>query len=130
ETLEIASRRVWRMPIERSEAVARCSLSMRERVRVRGMDGRNSARRRSSQKNQPFRDFVGDRADVTPADVVEVGQQRIALRREIARVGRIGVGAANELNLSDVMRRHHTRIAGMKLVVEAIGLELVVNGVD
>src|SRR2546427_1392746 len=113
------------MPIEHSEIVARCSLSLRERVSVRGMDRRNSVQRRSSQKNQPFRDFIRERANVTAANFVEVGGQRVALRREIARVSRIGVGAADELNFGDVMGRHHARVTGMKLVVEALSLELV-----
>jgi len=30
----------------------------------------------------------------------------------------------------DVMRRHHARVAGMELVVEALGLKLLVNRVD
>ena len=79
---------------------------------------------------QPLGDFVRQRADVTAADVVEVGRKRVALRREVARVGRVGIGTADELDFHHVMRRHHARVAGMKLPVQSLGLELVENGVN
>src|SRR5437667_5530743 len=79
---------------------------------------------------QPPGDFVRQRADVTAADFIEVGRQCVALWREEAPAGRLGIRTANELDFDEVMRRNHARVGGMKLVVEAFGLELSVNGVD
>src|SRR2546430_2674822 len=69
-------------------------------------------------------------ADVMTTDFVQVGWQGVALRSEETRVGRVRIRAADELDFHDVMRRHHARVAGMELVVEALGLKLLVNRVD
>ena len=79
---------------------------------------------------QPLRDFFGQRGDVDAADGIEIGGQRAGCGREEARVDGIGIGAADKLQFDDVVRRHHARVAGVKLRVQTFGLEPVEDGVD
>ena len=79
---------------------------------------------------QPLSNFIRERADVGAADLVEIGGELVALRIEEAQVNGIGVRASDELQLDDVMRRHHARVAGMKLVLEAFALEPGVENID
>jgi len=64
------------------------------------------------------------------ANLIEIGRKRIAFWRKVTRVGRIGIGTPNQLQFHDVMRRHHAGVAGMKLFVQAIFLELIEKGVN
>ena len=64
------------------------------------------------------------------ADDVEIGGQRRTGRREEARIGRIGIGTADQLHLDDVVRRRHACVARMELAFEAFFLERPMQGVD
>ncbi len=79
---------------------------------------------------EPPRDLAGERADVAPADLVEVGRQAVALRGEEALVGRVRIGTADQPELDDVVRRHHPRVARVKLPGQALGREQVPDRVD
>ena len=52
------------------------------------------------------------------------------MRREKAGVSRVWVGAANQLNLDDIMGRYHSCVARMELTGESFDLELLVYGID
>ena len=80
--------------------------------------------------DQPFRRLVRQRADVSLANRVEVRGKRPAVGCEEARVGRLRIRAADERQLHDVVRRHHPRVAGVKLVLEARVDERRVQRVD
>ena len=80
--------------------------------------------------DQPLRDLVGQRADVAPADLVEVWRQRPACGREEPRVGRIRIGTSDERELDDVVRGHHSRVARVKLALETGFFQRVLQGVD
>ncbi len=79
---------------------------------------------------EPLRDLVAEGPDVARPDHPRVGRQGVALGREVSRVGRRRVGTAHELDLDDVVRRHHPRVARVELAGEALALEELVDGVD
>ena len=56
-----------------------------------------------------------DRLDVPAADLVEVRGQRPTRRIEEPPVYRVGIGAPDESQHRDVVRRHHARVAGVEL---------------
>jgi len=68
--------------------------------------------------HQPLGDFVRQCTDVAAADLVEIRRQRPVLRREEARVGRVGIRTSHQLQLDDVVGRDHPGVSWMKLAVE------------
>src|ERR1700730_11806073 len=81
-------------------------------------------------KPEPFSNFLRQRSDITPANLVQVCGQGVTLRREKAGVSRVWVGAANQLNLDDIMGRYHSCVARMELTGESLDVELLVYGID
>ena len=79
---------------------------------------------------QPLGDFVGHRTDVQTADLVEVRWKRSRQRREVPCVDGIGIGAPDERQVDDVVSRHHARIAWMKLGVQAVCDEGLMQRID
>jgi hypothetical protein len=79
---------------------------------------------------EPLRNLFGEHADIELADSIEIGKERARFRRKKSRVHRVGVGAADELNLDHVMGRNHSRVAGMKLRRESFVLQPVVDRID
>ncbi len=79
---------------------------------------------------KPLLDFVGERADVPGADLVRIGRQGPGGGVEIPRVGRSRIGTPDELDLDDVMGRHHARVARVELAREAFLLEEGPDDVD
>jgi len=69
---------------------------------------------------EPTRDFVRERPEVPSPDLVEVGRETVAARREEARVGGRRIRAADELEFDHVVGRHHPGVAGMELVGELL----------
>src|SRR5205814_1505991 len=56
--------------------------------------------------------------------------QAVACRREESAVRGIGIGAAHQLDLHDVMGGNHARVGRMELIVEAKLAKLPADGVD
>ncbi len=79
---------------------------------------------------EPLGDFIGQRTDVAAANFVEIRGKGVASRRKIAGVSRVGIGTADELQLNNIVRGHHSRVAWMKLSVKSLGLELIENTVN
>ena len=79
---------------------------------------------------QPLGDFFRQGADVASPDLVQVGREDVAGRREKTRVRRFRVGAADEPEFDDVMSRDHPRVARLKLFLQTVGEEAGVDGVD
>ena len=79
---------------------------------------------------QPLRDLFRQRGDVGAANLIKIGGQSAGCGRKEARVDRIGIGASDELQLDDVVCRHHARVAGVKLRVQTFGLEPVEDRID
>ncbi len=82
------------------------------------------------QGGQPEADLLAEGADVGLADDVEVRRQHLARRIEEAPVDRVGIGAADELDLGDVVGRDHPRVGGMELVAVPLALQRVADLVD
>ena len=79
---------------------------------------------------KPLRDLVRERSNVSPANLLQIGGESVALRIEKAGVGRVRIGTSDELNLNHMMRRHHARVAGMELAFKPLGLQPRIDGVD
>src|SRR5215210_7576303 len=80
--------------------------------------------------SQPMRNFVYQRADIAFADFIEVRRKLVSLWIEETCVSRVRIRATNQLNLDDVMRRDHPRVAGMKLFAESILAQPTVDRVN
>src|SRR5712692_1002295 len=78
----------------------------------------------------PLADLLGQRADIPPADLIQVGGQRVAAGSEKARIRRIRVGAAQELDLEQIMCRHHPRVGGLKLIVQPLRAQEIMDRAD
>src|SRR4051812_36325822 len=72
---------------------------------------------------QPLRDLRNQRGDVLFPNHIEVRRESVRLRIKKARVHRIRIRTADQLQLYDVVRRHHPRITRMKLTVETFSLQ-------
>ena len=85
---------------------------------------------RSGTDCRILRDLFRQRADVSAADLVEIGGQERRRRIEEARVLRIGIRTSDQLKLHHMVGRHHAGVTGMKLRGEPFRFQPVVNGVD
>ena len=79
---------------------------------------------------EPFANFIFQRGDVVVADQVEISGILVANRIKKSLVSRVGVGAADELDRDEIMRRNHARVVRMKLISETLFLEPLSNGID
>ena len=79
---------------------------------------------------EPGGERLPEGLDVALADLVEIGAPAVALGGEKSAADGIRVGAADEGQFHEVMRRHHPGVGGMELVGEPFGLEPGVNRVD
>ena len=79
---------------------------------------------------EPEADLLAQGADVGLTDDVEVRRQHTPGGIEEAPVGRIGVGAAHELDLGDVMGRDHPGVGGVELIAVPLPLQRVADRVD
>ena len=82
------------------------------------------------QMREPLRDLLRKRPIYASPIALGIGRQNRGLRFEESRVNRIGIGAANQFQARDVVRRHHPRIARMELFAEAFRIEPLANRVD
>src|SRR5262245_24815569 len=102
----------------------RGAMQRRAHVRTRcSVRGCGSGEPPSVNSLEPLGNFLCRRADVSAPYFVQVGGKLVPLRSEEARVSRCWIRTTQELNLHDVMRRHHARVAGMKLAFESLGFE-------
>src|SRR5207245_7563598 len=90
----------------------------------------DAERRPGVNRAQPLGDLLRHRANVAAADFIEIRRERVARRIEKARISWVRVGTTDELNLDDMMRRDHSRVARMKLAGKSFALEPLVDGVD
>jgi len=73
----------------------------------RAVDGSN---------RKPFRHFVVERSNVGFADDPRLGQHRVSFGREESPVRWVGIWAAKESDLGDVVSRGHSRVRRVKLI--------------
>ena len=79
---------------------------------------------------EPAAHFIGQRADVGPADFVQIGSKLIGLRRQEPHVLWVRVGAADERQFDDVMGRDHPRVGRMELAGQHFAFQKRANLVN
>ena len=79
---------------------------------------------------QPTGNLAGSSTNVCFADNIQVRRQRVGFGCEEARVDRIRVRTPDQLQLHNMVRRNHTRVARMKLAIEPFALQPVIDCVD
>ena len=102
----------------------------RQRSAVDAAGEKHTDRLAGPENIEPVIDRIPHRHHVAAADVVEVGRPAVPLWREEAGADGVGIGAADQGQLHDVVGGHHAGVRRMKLICEALLLKPGSNRVD
>jgi hypothetical protein len=81
-------------------------------------------------RQQPLLDFYVQCADVPPPDFGNVSGKGFARGCEETPIGRVGIGATDQLDFREMVCGNHARVAGMKLISEPAFVEPRLDRVD